>query len=161
MTRLLVFAFLFACTSGESNTDAAIAAYEEDLAALDELVTEHVSAVAAAASLEDVATLEASYATEWATRYAALEETMTAIEGCEMDDEDMGLMDDAMMTMEEMDTTVADHMAGHDAHTDVAECQSADEAHGEAMGEHMTTMMGHPSHWEDSMMCGDGAGMRM
>lgn len=163
MTRLLPLALLLACTSGDQNagTDTALAAYEEDVAALDELVTEHVGAVASAASLEDVASLEETYAAEWATRQAALEESMSALDGCDMDDEDMGMMDEAMMTMEEMVTLVADHMADHDAHTDVAECQSADEDHGDAMGEHMNTMMGHSSHWEDSMMCGDMGGMRM
>lgn len=156
MTRILPLLLLAACSSGSGDPESTIAAYEESLAAMDTLVADHVAAVQAATTVEEVATLEATYQTDWQALHAQMTEDMEMLDGCSMDDEDMGMMDDAMMSVDEMDAAVMDHMAGHDDHTDVATCQSDEEDHAAAMADHLAAM-DHGDDWRDSASCEMGS----
>lgn len=158
MTRFLPFLLVLACSSGEGSSAEALADYDADLAAIDQLVGEHAAAVESAADLDAVAALEATYATEWSMLHDQLSAHMETLEGCGMDDDDMGMMDDAMMSIDDMDAEVGGHMSGHDGHADVAECRTDEDSHMDAMAAYMDAMMGYSADWSDSTMCGEGGG---
>ncbi|MFZ5481155.1 MAG: hypothetical protein ACOZNI_30620 [Myxococcota bacterium] len=164
MTRTLPLALLLAaCSSGTpDHTEEAIADYEAAVEDARTLVADHAAAVEAASTLEDVAVLEASYATDWQAVHDRMRTGMDGMDGCEMDDEGMGMMDDADMSMGEMDTEVDDHVDAHGTHADLAECAPEEERHGTVMTEHLDEMIGHGDHWRDSAQCGDmGGSMEM
>lgn len=160
MPRLLPLLLLAACSSGGGDPETTIAAYEETLAALDTLVADHVAAVDAATTREEVDALETAYLADWQDLHAHMDEDMDMLSDCAMDDEDMGMMDEAGMSMDAMDAAVSDHMADHEAHADVAACQASEDGHATAMAEHMDAMMAHGDHWRDSSSCEMG-GMSM
>ena len=160
MIRTVPLVFLLAaCSSGtQDRAEEHIADYESAVAAAQALTTDHVATVAAATTMEEVPTLEATYVSDWDTMHADMTAAMDMLEKCDMDDEGMGIMDEADTSMADAEAAVMDHMSGHDTHADLAACVTDEDAHAVTMTEHLDAMMAHGDEWRGNTHCDEKMG---
>jgi len=142
---------------GEDATEEVLGEWETAIALLDSVQTGHSDAVAAATTVEEVATLEDAYVADWETAMVDVDHVMESLMACDMDDSAMTQMSDADTMIAEMEAAVADHMADHAAHVDVSECQDDEAEHGVTMADHLGTLAGYHDAWHASMTCEDHA----
>lgn len=154
MHRFAVLLLLTACSSDV--TDDAVDDYQALVTEMRALITDHGAAVAAAATLDDVTALEASYQTDWQGLSARMGDQLEVMDGCDMGDADMGTMDDATAMMSDMDGLVQDHVAAHDTHTEVATCVTEEDTHEADLTGRMDSMMSRGEGWRTSMHCSGG-----
>lgn len=154
MRLALSVLFLTACSS--NMTDSTVDDYQAMLTDARAVLSDHTTAVQAASSVDDVGALEATYATAWAAMGARMDDQMGEIETCDMTDADMTSMDDVTAMMSDMDGLVADHVAAHDAHTELTQCVADETAHVAAMNERLDAMTTRGEAWRTSMHCSGG-----
>lgn len=135
-----------------TNTPGQVSAYVDVVSEARALVTAHAQAVGNATTVEEAEALEASYATSWADMHERMQQHMDDLGGCTMHGDGMSMMEDAGMTMGDMDDAVRDHMQAHEAHEGVAACQSDEQTHLEWMMDDLNQMGDHGDHWLDQGM---------
>lgn len=143
--------FLLACTSTDSLTDV-LDDVDAAAAGIDTLVSDHVAAVTAAASLDDVATAESDYAAAWPAQQTAMADAMDMMGKCAMDEDDGVAMDDAMMAMDTMDAEVTAHGTAQAACATVEDCVATETTHQAAMTAETDTIRAGRTGWEDGTM---------
>lgn len=135
-----------------TSSERSVAAYSEDVAEARALVTAHAQAVANATTVEEVQALEVSYATSWTDLHGRMRQHMDDLGGCTMHGDGRSMMEDAGMTMGDMDDAVRDHMQAHDAHEGVGSCQGDEQTHLDWMMADLDQMGDHGDHWLDEGM---------
>lgn len=159
MYRILPALLLVACSS--SATDQVVDDYQALLAEARTLAVDHGALVQAAASVDDVDVLESTYQTDWDAMSVRMAAHMAVIEGCDMDEHDMEAMDDVTAMMADMDGLVADHVAAHGTHTELAQCTAGEASHLTDLDDRITSMTAHGEDWRMHMRCSDDGGMDM
>lgn len=153
MRTLFTVLALTACSSGppdDDGTEAVLAEYEAQVEALRALADDHAASVDAAADLAAVDALEATFLADWPTTAEGLHHALDELEGCEMGDDDMQMMDDASAAMGTMDDLVDDHVASHDGHAELSDCAADEASLATSLGGVLDDMAGHHEHWHES-----------
>lgn len=149
---IITLSLLSACSSGNQlGADMA-----GDLDAVRVVVEAHHDAASQLTSAGEFASLEATYDEDYGAAMMDMSDMMDMMMDCmSMHDGDESSMDDMHDHMDEMD-------AEHDAHgtaqggcADMATCMEAEDAHYDAMMEHMDAMGEDGGSWDEEMSCED------
>lgn len=134
--------------------------YGHTVAAMHDLVDRHITAVEAAATLEEVPPLESDYQDDWRMLRMDLDDEMTMMDGCSMGQgmmggggDAMGMMGEADDTLGTMDDHMDSHMVDHPDHTALSDCVDEERTHGDSMSGMLDDMSGYGDEW-------GGVGMR-
>jgi hypothetical protein len=154
-TLLIVLAaFAIGCTQAEEDgTEDILSNYGARVSDIDGALQAYVTAVAAATTVAEVVTLQATYDQDTSHAMEELHHVMEDIEGCEHDATGAGLVVDAHASVEAIEDAIADLLTDHGSHSEVGMCQSAATAHETEVGEEIDALEGHHDAWHDDMHC--------
>lgn len=168
MRKLLLIACLalsplgLGCTSDTSESEPMsdnlegghkLGEFEAFTEAVEQLTDNHVVAVQAATSLEEVGRLEAEYAETSGFLLSELVTIQGELEQCEMA---AGMAEHMAGTRDAIDAMVAQmqaHAAAQAASTELAQCMSEESAHETAMAADLASCLEHHEAMHDGVTC--------
>lgn len=148
--------FLIACASDDTLPDV-LDDLDMAVAGVDTVVEDHVSAVTAATTTEEVAATEGDYTTAWTTAHTTLADALDMASQCAMDDADGTSLDASMTAMDAMDAAVTAHTAAGCA--TLEDCTAAEATHQAEMTGYTDTIRAAGTEWNDGTMECAMAGM--
>lgn len=148
--------FLFACASDDTLPEV-LGDLDLAVANVDTMVDDHVAAVVAATTTEEVAAAEVDYTAAWSSGHAALDAAVDMASQCAMDDTDSTSLDACMTAIDAMDAEIAAHTAAGCA--TLEDCTAAEATHQATMTGHTDTLRAASTEWNDGTMECAMAGM--
>jgi hypothetical protein len=153
----MIFSLLLTACTPDSTLGAEMLSRMDDVRAE---VADHRGKVDAASTMDEVDQMETDHRGAMATLMDDMTTMMSSMMGCGMDDRMMGGMADADDHMGQMSDEVTGHETTQTAHTDMADCMTEEDAHSDAMNEHMDAMGMDMGGFDESATC-SGGGMGM
>lgn len=153
-----MFFLLVACTT--DNLPEVLDGVDAAASDIDTLVADHVAAVSAATTTDEVATAESDYAAAWPGKQSALADALDMASQCAMDDTDSTALDGCMTAMDAMDAAITAHTAA--GCTTLDDCTAAETTHEAEMTGYTDTLRAAGTGWNDGTMecsMGDMGGM--
>ena len=145
---MIVLLFL-ACMSKDDSLQTALDDIDAAAMALDETVGDHGSVVSAATTVDEVATAEAAWTTDWSDGATGLRDALDMLGSCAMDDSDRSSHDDAMTSMDAIDAAGTAHATTMAACTTVEDCLADETAFASEISGYTDQIRGCRDGWED------------
>jgi hypothetical protein len=164
----MITLLLIACMSKDDSLQTALDDIDAAADSLGMVVSDHGAEVAAATTIEEVATAESAWTADWSGATADLRDALDMLGSCAMDDEDHASHDDAMTSMDAIDAAGTAHVTTMAACTTVEDCLADETAFASEISGYTGQIQGCRDGWEDgSVECsmegmsgmGDDSGM--
>lgn len=155
-TRASVLSILLSAgcvsTPSASDSEALLEDYEAAVAAVHEVTDGYVADVLQGADVASITDRQATYQTDLGLAMDGVEHVLGELDGCEMMDEGLTLMDDARGSMQIITDDLDAMLLAHEEHTDVADCQDAASEHAGVVDGEVETMESYHDTWHDMDM---------
>lgn len=164
----MIALLLIACMSKDDSLETALDDIDAAADSLDTVVADHGAEVAAATTIDEVATAESAWTTDWSGATTDLRDALDMLGSCAMDDEDHASHDDAMTSMDAIDEAGTAHMTTMAACATVEDCVADETTFASDIAAYTAQIHGCRDGWEDgSVECsmegmsgmGDDSGM--
>ena len=145
----MIALLLIACMSKDDSLKTALDDIDAAADSVDTVVADHGMEVAAATTVDEVATAESAWTNDWSGAATGLRDALDMLGSCAMDDSDRSSHDDAMTSMDAIDAAGTAHATTMAACTTVEDCLADETAFASEISGYTDQIRGCRDGWED------------